>query len=152
MLKTGDLIGNFDVKTSGNNDFTAMDLKGNKNILIFYPKDNTPGCTAAACSVRDSYEVFKDHGYKVYGISPDPVEKHQSFIKKFGFQYELLSDPEHSMINVFGVWGPKKFMGKSYEGLLRTTFVTDENLLITHVIDKVKTKVHAQQLRELLGI
>ncbi len=124
------------------------DFKGKKLVLFFYPKDNTPGCTAEACSLRDHFSELKKAGYALLGVSPDSPKKHQNFINKFDFPFSLLADTERETINAYGVWGPKKFMGKEYEGVLRTTFIIDENGKVERVIDKVKTKTHAAQILE----
>ena len=127
---------------------SSQDLSGQKFILFFYPKDNTPGCTAEACNLRDNYKWFEKKGYKIFGVSPDTEKKHQKFIGKFEFQYSLFADVEKEMIKKFGIWGPKKFMGREFFGVHRTTFVIDEKGIITDIILKVKTKTHAEQLKE----
>jgi len=151
-LNIGDKAPQFKAVDQNENEITLNDLLGHKTILFFYPKDNTPGCTAEACNLRDNYDDFKKNGYKIYGVSPDTPKKHQNFITKFDFPFPLISDPEKSLIEAFGVWGLKKFMGREYMGLHRTTFVLDEKGIVTHRIDKVKTKAHSQQLKEELGI
>jgi len=127
-------------------------IKGKKIILFFYPKDDSPGCTKEACNLRDNYSLFKKHGYVIYGISPDTDKKHKKFIDKYEFPYSLIADPEKEIINAFGLWGPKKFMGKDIVGVYRTTVVADENGIITEIIDKVKTDSHSAQLAEALGL
>ena len=146
MLKTGDLIGNFDVKTSGNNDFTAMDLKGNKNILIFYPKDNTPTCTKEACNLRDYYSDLKEHGLEIFGISPDSVKSHARFSEMHQLPYSLLADEDHKVAEAYGVWGEKQMYGRKYMGILRTTFVINEEGIIEQAIHKVIAAEHADQI------
>ncbi len=134
-----------DGKTISLNDF-----KGQKLILYFYPKDNTPGCTAEACDLRDNYEMWLSKGYKVVGVSPDSVKSHQKFIAKYNLPFPLISDPDKEILKAYGAWGPKKLYGREYEGVLRTTFVIDENGVIEQVFSKVKTKEHTKQILETL--
>jgi len=148
----GDHIPNFESTTEKGVIVTPETMKGKKHILFFYPKDDSPGCTKEACSIRDNYKYFEKNGYVIYGISPDKEKKHQKFIDKYEFQYSLLADTEKSMITAFGLWGPKKFMGREITGVYRTTVVIDENGIITHIIDKVKTKEHGEQLIEALDL
>ena len=127
----------------------AFDLsaqRGSKVVIYFYPKDDTPGCTAEACNLRDNYSDLLAKGYMVVGVSPDNLKSHAKFADKFELPFPLLPDPEKTIINAYGVWGPKKFMGKSYEGVLRTTFIIDEDGKIERIIDKVETKNHTQQI------
>jgi peroxiredoxin Q/BCP len=126
-------------------------LLGKKYILFFYPKDDSPGCTKEACSVRDHFKEIKNMGYEVYGISPDTTKKHQKFIDKYEFQYSLISDSEKEIIEAFNLWGPKKFMGREIVGVYRTTFIVDEKGMIEGVIDKVKTKDHGKQILDLIS-
>lgn len=123
---------------------------GKKYIVFFYPKDMTPGCTAEACSLRDGYAELKKLGYTLLGASTDSAASHQKFIAKHELPYTLISDENKELVNYFGVWGPKKFMGREYEGIHRKTFIIDENQTITHIIDKVKTKDSANQILELI--
>lgn len=139
-------------KDQNGNPLRLSDLLGNKVILFFYPKDNTPGCTAEACNLRDNYPLLLDKGFSIVGISPDSQASHQKFADKFALPFPLIPDPEHHILNAYGVWGPKKFMGREYEGVLRTTFVLDEKGRILHIIDKVKTKDHAKQILEVTGM
>jgi peroxiredoxin Q/BCP len=122
------------------------DYAGQKLIVFFYPKANTPGCTAEACDLRDHYETFKAQNYALLGVSADNAKAQSSFRNKFQFPFPLLADEDKSVIQAFGVWGPKKFMGKEYDGIHRTTFVIDEHGIIAEVITEVKTKEHANQL------
>lgn len=147
-LKVGDAAPNFSGVNEKNETIGLSDFKGKKLILFFYPKDNTPGCTAEACNLRDHFSELKKAGYGLLGVSPDSVKKHQNFINKFEFPFSLLADTEKEVIQAFGVWGPKKFMGREFDGVLRTTFVIDEKGVIERVIDKVKTKDHAAQILE----
>ena len=114
----------------------------------FIPKANTPGCTLEACDLRDHYSELTDAGYSILGVSADTVSAQAKFAMKFSFPYPLLADVDKVLINGFGVWGPKKFQGREYEGILRTTFILDEQGVVERVIDKVKTKVHASQILE----
>ena len=147
MVNVGDSIPNFEVTTEDGTVVSPETMKGKKHILFFYPKDDSPGCTKEACSIRDNYKFFEKKGYVIYGISPDKEKKHQKFIDKYEFQYSLLADTEREMINAFGFWGPKKFMGREIVGVYRTTVLVDENGIITNIINKVKTKEHGEQLK-----
>lgn len=151
-LQIGDQVPSFYANTEKGETVSNKSLLGSKYILFFYPKDDSPGCTKEACSLRDHYNVFEKHGYKIFGVSPDNEKKHQKFIDKYEFQYSLLADPNKEMINSFGLYGKKKFMGREITGVYRTTLVINENGIITHIIDKVKTKAHGEQLRELLEL
>jgi len=145
-LKVGDKAPDFSGSTEKEDTVTLADFKGKKLVLFFYPKDNTPGCTAEACNLRDNYEVLQKEGYELLGVSPDDAKKHQKFIQKFEFPFSLLADTDLSTIKAYGVWGLKKFMGKEFEGVYRTTFVIDADGTIEKVFDKVKTKDHAAQI------
>tara|TARA_B100001094_G_scaffold246185_1_gene242797 strand:- start:9969 stop:10424 length:456 start_codon:yes stop_codon:yes gene_type:complete len=147
ILKVGDKIPQFSCLDDKENLITEEDLKGKKTIIFFYPKANTPGCTAQACNLSENFSNLSNLGYSIIGVSADKIKSQSSFSSKYGgFPYPLLADTEKKVINAFGVWGFKKFMGKEYEGILRTTFVVDENLIISKVIDKVKTKDHTSQI------
>lgn len=146
MLKIGDNLPHFSCKDDKGNLVTQEDFKGKNVVLFFYPKANTPGCTAQACNLSENYERLTKAGYTIYGVSADQVKNQASFSNKFGFPYPLLADTERALINGFGVWGLKKFMGKEYEGILRTTFVINKDSIIEKVIDKVKTKDHTSQI------
>ncbi|MCB9200124.1 MAG: thioredoxin-dependent thiol peroxidase [Flavobacteriales bacterium] len=124
------------------------DYQGRKVVLYFYPKDDTPGCTAEACSLRDAHDELRESGYEVIGVSPDPEGKHRKFVDKYDLPFRLLADPDKQVIKAYGAWGPKKFMGREFEGVLRTTYLIDEGGRIARVIDKVKTKEHARQVLE----
>lgn len=134
------------------NEISLAHYKGKKLILFFYPKDDTPGCTAAACSLRDDYDALKEAGYDMLGVSPDKPAKHTKFIEKYNFPFSLLADEDKTVLQAYGAWGKKKFMGREYDGVLRSTFIIGEDGKILEVIDKVKTKTHAQQIRELMEI
>ncbi len=133
------------------NEIKLSDFKGKKVILYFYPKDDTPGCTAEACSLRDGLSELNELNMDVIGVSADSVESHRKFAEKYNLPFHLISDPEKIIIKAYDVWGKKQFMGKVFDGLIRTTFIIDENGNISHVITDVNTKEHAQQIKELMG-
>lgn len=145
-LKIGDKAPNFTSKDQDGNVISLEDYKGKKLVLFFYPKASTPGCTLEACNLRDNYERFKALGYDILGVSADSQRRQTNFKKKYEFQYPLLADEDKEVINAFKVWGPKKFMGREFDGIYRTTFVIDENGVIEDVITKVKTKAHTEQI------
>jgi len=145
-LKTGDKAPNFTSKDQDGNVISINDYKGKKLVLFFYPKASTPGCTVEACNLRDNYERFQSLGYDILGVSADSAKRQSNFKNKYNFPYPLLADEDKSVINAFEVWGPKKFMGREYDGIHRTTFVIDENGTIEDVITKVKTKEHTSQI------
>ena len=149
MLKIGDNLPAFSCQDDKGNTITQDDFIGKNIVLFFYPRANTPGCTAQACNLSENYNRLTDAGYSIYGVSADQVKHQSSFSNKFGFPYPLLADTEKTLINSFGVWGFKKFMGKEYEGILRTTFVLNKQGVITNVIEKVKTKDHTSQILDL---
>ncbi|HIC32615.1 MAG TPA: thioredoxin-dependent thiol peroxidase [Flavobacteriaceae bacterium] len=149
-LKQGDKVPNFAVNDQDGNVVSLSDYKGKKLIVFFYPKASTPGCTAEACNLRDNYKVLQDKGFELLGVSADSEKRQTNFKNKYEFPFPLLADEEKEVINAFGVWGPKKFMGREYDGIHRKTFLVDENGVIEHVIDKVKTKDHAAQILELV--
>jgi len=128
---------------------SIADFKGQKLVLYFYPKDDTPGCTAQACNLRDNYADLQAKGYAILGVSMDSAASHNKFIEKYTLPFPLLADTERKVIDAFGVWGPKKFMGKEYDGIHRTTFVIDEAGTITHIFDKPKTKEHGIEILDL---
>jgi thioredoxin-dependent peroxiredoxin len=150
-IKIGDVIPSFESTNEKGELVSSESLKGTKTILFFYPKDDTPGCTKEACSLRDNYAKFKQHGFHILGVSPDNEKKHKNFIEKFEFPFSLIADPDKKILNAFGLYGPKKFMGKDVMGVYRTTVVTDEHNIITHIIEKVRTDDHADQIAEVLG-
>ena len=147
-LKIGDKAPDFIAKDHKGNTVSLSDYKGKKLVLFFYPKASTPGCTMEACNLRDNYQQFLAKGYDVLGVSADSAKRQQNFINKNELPFPLLADVDKEVINAYGVWGPKKFMGREYEGIHRTTFVIDENGNIEQIILKVKTKVHTAQLLE----
>ena len=150
-LKVGDKAPEFQVLNQNEKLVNSSDLKGRAYILFFYPRANTPGCTAEACSLNDKISELRKKGFEIFGVSEDTPAKQLKFMEKYGFTYDLLADTEHQIIDAYGVWGPKKFMGKEYDGLHRTTFIVDAEGIISHVISKVRTKDHADQILELLG-
>jgi len=145
-LKAGDKAPNFKGIIQDESEVSLTDYRGSKLVLYFYPKDNTPGCTTQACNLRDNYENLLAKGYKVLGVSPDSAKKHQNFIAKQNLPFDLLADTEKETLNAYGVWGLKKFMGREYDGVHRTTFVIDEDGIIEEIIQKVKTKEHTAQI------
>ena len=145
-LKIGDKAPNFEAKDQAGNTIKLSDYSGKKLVLFFYPKASTPGCTAEACDLRDNYHTFLSKGYEVLGVSADSAKRQQNFITKYDLPFPLLADEDKSVINAFGVWGPKKFMGREFDGIHRTTFVIDENGVLEDVITKVKTREHANQI------
>ncbi|SDH50288.1 thioredoxin-dependent thiol peroxidase [Winogradskyella thalassocola] len=145
-LKVGDKAPDFSATDEQGNTISLSDYNGKKLVVFFYPKASTPGCTAEACNLNDNYDRFKAQGYEILGVSADSAKRQSNFKNKYEFQYPLLADEDKAVIEAFGVWGPKKFMGKEYDGIHRTTFVIDENGIIKDVISKVKTKAHAEQI------
>lgn len=150
MLSTGDKIPSFLGYGPGGKAVEASAFEGQALIIYFYPKDNTPGCTAEACSLRDGWQELKNRGYTVIGISKDSTASHEKFAAKHSLPFLLLSDPEGKVNESFGVWQLKKMAGREYMGTVRTTFITDAAHVITHVISKVNTKDAAGQILELL--
>lgn len=128
---------------------SLKDYAGRKLVLYFYPKDDTPGCTAEACSLRDDHDALRNAGYEVLGVSPDKPERHRKFIDKYKLSFRLLADTDTTVAKAYGAWGPKKFMGREYDGILRSTFLIDEQGRIARIIRTVRTKDHAQQVLEV---
>lgn len=145
-LKIGDKAPAFSCKDENGNTIRLEDYKGKKVVLYFYPKDNTPGCTAQACNLRDNYSELGKNDIIILGASADDEGKHQKFITKFDLPFPLLSDVDHTLLNLYGVWGEKKFMGKIYDGIHRTTFIMNESHTIIAIIEKPKTKDHAAEI------
>ena len=147
-LQTGDKIPEILGTDQNGNSLKASDFTGKKLALYFYPKDNTPGCTAQACSLRDGYDDLKKAGYAIVGVSVDDEASHQKFIDKFDLPFPLIADVDKKLVEQFGVWQEKKNYGKTYMGTVRTTFLIDENGIIRHIIEgrKVDTKNHAEQI------
>ena len=146
MLKVGDKMPDFQVQDQDGNMVSSKDLLGKKTIIYFYPKDNTSGCTAEACSLRDNHEALIARGYNVIGVSKDSANSHKKFIEKYALPFTLLADTSTRMLQAFGAWGEKKMYGKTVMGTLRRTFIFDENGILTEMIEKVDTQNHAQQI------
>ena len=147
-LKVGDEAPNFESKDQNGENVKLTDFRGKKVVLYFYPKDNTPGCTAESCNLRDNYEQLQKQGYVVLGVSSDNEKSHQKFIEKHDLPFSLLADTDKSVHEAFGTWGEKSMYGRKYMGTFRTTFVIDEKGKIEEVIEKVKTKDHTAQILE----
>ena len=145
-LKQGDKAPAINAKDQSGNTISLNDYAGKKVVLYFYPKDDTPGCTAEACNLRDNYDSLSNAGFDVIGVSSDNEKSHQKFITKYSLPFRLISDTDQKVSNDYGVWGLKKFMGKEYMGINRTTFLIDENGNIEKVIEKVDTKNHIAQI------
>lgn len=148
-LKIGDKAPDFSGTDLEGKTIHLNDFKGKKLALYFYPKDNTPGCTVQACNLRDNYSILEKEGIKIVGVSADSVATHQKFANKFSLQFPLIADEDHTVLNNYGVWGHKKFMGKEYDGIHRTTFMIDEQQTIVGIIEKPKTKAHAEEILEI---
>jgi thioredoxin-dependent peroxiredoxin len=151
-LKPGDKAPEFEGVDANGAAVSSRDFIGRRLILYFYPKDNTPGCTAEACNLRDNYEALLINGFAVAGVSADPVKSHKSFSDKYKLPFPLIADVDKKIINAYGVWGPKKFMGKTFDGIIRTTFAVSEEGIIEHVFDKVETANHTAQILKAYGI
>lgn len=147
-LNVGDKAPDFVALDEFSQSISLTDFLGKKVILYFYPKDMTPGCTAESCNLGENYSLLKEKGFIVIGVSPDSSKSHQKFIGKYNLPFSLIADEDKAVIKAFGVWGPKKFMGKEYEGVHRTTFIIDEDGIIEKVFTKVKTKDHTHQILE----
>ena len=146
MLQVGEKLPEFQSINQDGEVVKSSDFLGQKLVVFFYPKASTPGCTAEACNLNENYEYLRKQGYKVLGVSADPVKRQKNFHTKYEFQYDLLADEERDVFEKFGVWQLKKFMGREFMGIVRTTFLFDENSVCTEVIEKVKTKEHASQI------
>ena len=148
MLKEGSTAPAFKTKDANGETVNLKDLRGQKVVLYFYPKDDTPGCTKEACSFRDAFSQFKKKGIAVLGVSPDSEAKHQKFVTKYNLPFPLLADTDRSIAEAYGVWGEKKFMGRTYMGVHRTTFLIDEKGKIKKIFEKVKPEDHANEVLE----
>jgi peroxiredoxin Q/BCP len=148
--KEGDKAPDFTAKDQNGKTVSLSDFKGKKVILYFYPKDDTPGCTAEACSFRDNYQFMLTKGFAVIGVSTDDEKSHKKFETKFNLPFPLIADPDKNIVDAYGVWVEKNMYGKKYMGTARTTFLIDANGIITKVIDKVDTKNSSQQVIDLL--
>lgn len=151
-LKVGDKAPAFEGINQEGKTISLSDFSGKKLILYFYPKDNTPGCTAEACNLNDNYNAWLDKGFEVVGVSPDSEQSHQKFRDKFGLKFDLIADTDKEILQAYGAWGEKSMYGKKYMGVLRTTFVIDENGTIQEIFEKVKTKDHTNQILKTISI
>ena len=149
MLEEGDAVPKFSATDQDGNIISSTDFKGKKWVVFFYPRANTPGCTAEACNLRDHYKELKEKGFELIGVSADTQHKQKNFQEKYELPFPLLADEDKEVINAFGVWGPKKFMGREFDGIHRTTFVINEKGIVERVIKKVKTKNHATQILDI---
>lgn len=147
-LKVGDKVPNFTSTDQDGNPIQFNDYQGKKLVVFFYPKASTPGCTVEACNLRDNFELLKEKGFELLGVSADSQKRQTNFRNKYNFPFPLLADEDKEVIHAFGVWGLKKFMGREYDGIHRKTFLIDEKGVVMRVIDKVKTKSHASQILE----
>ena len=145
-LQKGDKAPEINAVDQNGNQITLDQYKGKKVVLYFYPKDMTPGCTAQSCNLSDNYKLLQKNGYDVIGVSCDSVKRHQKFIEKHSLPFNLISDEDQKVVNDYGVWQLKKFMGREYMGIVRTTFLIDENGIINEIITKVNTKEHTKQI------
>jgi len=151
-LKKGDKAPAFSARNQHGETVTLGQFSGKRVILYFYPKDNTPGCTVEACDLRDNHSELQKRGFEVVGVSADSEKSHDKFIQKFNLPFTLLADTDKAVIQTYGVWGPKKFMGREFDGIHRTTFVIDGSGIIEAVITKVSTKDHTAQILAELTI
>ena len=149
-LKIGDKAPMFEGADQDGKSIKLEDFKGSNLILYFYPKDNTPGCTAESCDLRDNYDMWLEKGYNIVGVSPDSQKSHLNFIAKYNLPFPLIADTQKIIIKAYGAWGLKKLYGKEYEGLLRTTFVIDGEGTIINIFEKVKTKEHTTQIMDAI--
>jgi thioredoxin-dependent peroxiredoxin len=145
-LQVGDKAPAFTGIDQNENKISISDFKGQKVVLFFYPEDDTPTCTIQACNLRDNHTLLKKNGFKVIGISPDDVTSHQRFSQKFNLPFTLIADPDHKIINKYGVWGLKKLYGREYMGLYRTTFVINEKGIISKIFLRPRNKAHAEEI------
>lgn len=150
-LQVGDVAPDFEAKNQNDETVKLSDYSGKRVILYFYPKDMTPGCTAQACNLGENYAELTKQGFAVIGVSADSVKRHQKFTEKYDLPFTLLADEDKAVIKAYGVWGMKKLYGREYEGIYRETFIIDANGIIEHIILKVKTKTHTEQILEALG-
>lgn len=147
-LKIGDKAPDFSANDQNGNKISLANFEGGRVILYFYPKDNTPGCTAEACSLRDGKAELERMGFTIVGVSPDSEKSHRGFAEKHSLGFTLLADPDKTVAKAYGAWGPKKFMGREYEGMLRKTFVIGADGRIERIFDKVNTKHHFEQIAD----
>jgi peroxiredoxin Q/BCP len=152
VLKAGDKAPDFSGINQDGKEIKLSDFAGKKLILYFYPKDDTPGCTAESCNLNDNYNLWLEKGFEVVGVSADSVESHQKFRNKFGLKFDLIADTEKEILQAYGAWGEKSMFGKKYMGVLRTTFVIDANGIIQQVFENVKTKDHSNQIFKSINL
>ncbi|RKD90789.1 thioredoxin-dependent thiol peroxidase [Mangrovibacterium diazotrophicum] len=152
LLNKGDQAPDFSGLNQNGETISLKDFKGKRLILYFYPKDSTPGCTAESCNLSDNYEYWLKQGYEVVGVSPDGVSSHKKFADKYSLTFNLIADTEQEILKAYGAWGEKNMYGKKYMGVLRTTYVIDENGVISEVFEKVKTKEHTDQIIKALDL
>lgn len=152
ILKEGDKAPYFEGINQNGETISSDQFKGKKLILYFYPKDNTSGCTAEACNLNDGYSTLTQQGFEVVGVSPDSANSHAKFISKYNLSFNLIADTEKQILQTYGVWAEKKMYGRTYMGVLRTTFIINEEGSIQKIIDKVNTKDHTHQILKALGI
>lgn len=152
MLKEGNVAPAFTTTDANGKQVRLKDLKGERLVLYFYPKDDTPGCTKEACSFRDAFSEFKKRGIKVFGISPDKETSHKKFAEKYQLPFTLLADTDHSISDAYGTYGQKKFMGRTYMGVHRTTFLIDEKGKIKKIFEKVKPEDHASEVLDAFEV
>jgi peroxiredoxin Q/BCP len=150
LKEVGKKVPAFKALSTSGQTITAKDLLGTAYVVYFYPKDNTPGCTKEACSIRDHHQALKKKGVRVFGVSPDSIASHEKFIEKQNLPFELLSDPDHKMAEKFGAWGEKSMYGKTYMGIIRSTFIINKEGKIAHVFNKVKTAIHGEEILDVL--
>jgi len=150
-LKEGDLAPAINARDENGKTITLEEFRGKKVVLYFYPKDNTPGCTAEACDLRDNYAQFLEQGFEIIGVSADSEKSHQNFKSKYDLPFRLISDVEKKVLSAYGAWGEKKMYGKTYMGILRKTFLINEEGYVEKIIEKVKTKEHSKQIFEELS-
>ena len=151
-LKKGDKAPLFEGVNQKGETIGLTDFSGKKLILYFYPKDNTPGCTAEACNLNENYAMWIEKGFEVVGVSPDSEKSHTNFIEKYGLKFNLIADKEKEILQAYGAWGEKSMYGRKYMGVLRKTFVIDENGIVLEIFEKVKTKDHSNQIKTTLNI
>jgi len=149
QLKAGSRAPSFEGIDQDGNTIKLTDFAGKKVILYFYPKDNTSGCTAEACNLRDNYDSLLNQGFSIIGVSPDTEKSHKGFAGKYSLPFPLIADTSKKILNDYGVWGEKKMYGRSYMGVIRTTFIIDEKGIIEKIIDKVNTAGHSEQILDL---
>ncbi len=151
-IQVGSKAPDFTLQDEANVKHSLSDYRGTPIVLYFYPKDDTPGCTTEACNFRDDYSMYDKGDVVILGVSPDTPKSHAKFKEKFALPFTLLSDEDHQICNTYGVWGPKKFMGRSYEGVLRTTFLIDSEGYVLKVFENVKPAGHSQEILSILGL